>query len=175
MYESRRVRDGSPQERFHFDGIGGQRYYVATATHNAMANEGWIWSADWRIPSRQGAGKAVEDEILDRMRAHAWCEHDVFAVHLSLEEALVNAIKHGNGLCDSKTVSVACRLSSDRLWVCITDEGTGFCLEEVPDPTDEENLERPCGRGIMLMRSFMSCVKYNDQGNCVEMEKHRAS
>jgi len=141
-----------------------------------MAQEAcWIWSADWCIPSRHGAGKAVEDEILDRMRAHEWSEHDVFAVHLSLEEALVNAIKHGNCLCDTKNVSVSCRLAKDRLWICITDEGAGFCPEDVPDPTEEENLERPCGRGIMLMRNFMSQVKYNKQGNCVEMEKHRAS
>lgn len=140
-----------------------------------MSNDSWIWSADWRIPSRHGAGKAVEEEILDRMRACEWVEHDVFAVHLALEEALVNAIMHGNGLCPSKSVSVTCRLSQDRLWICITDEGTGFCPDNVPDPTDEENLERPCGRGIMLMRYYMSRVEYNAQGNCVEMEKHRAS
>ena len=138
-----------------------------------MSHEPWIWSADWRIPSRHGAGKAVEEEILDRMRALDWVEHDVFAVHLALEEALVNAIIHGNGLCASKTVSVTCQLSSNRLLVCITDEGTGFSPEKVPDPTEEDNLDRPCGRGIMLMRNFMSSVNYNAQGNCVEMEKRR--
>jgi serine/threonine-protein kinase RsbW len=55
----------------------------------------------------------------------------------------------------------------------IEDEGTGFKLEEVPDPTADENLERPCGRGIMLMRSFMSLIEYNERGNRVILEKSR--
>jgi serine/threonine-protein kinase RsbW len=139
-----------------------------------MSNESWIWSANWQIPSAHGAGKTVEDEILARLRAHDWVEHDVFAVHLALEEALVNAIIHGNNLCPNKSVSVTCRLATDRLWVCITDEGAGFSPENVPDCTDEENLDRPCGRGIMLMRCYMSDVKYNARGNCVEMEKRKA-
>ncbi len=55
----------------------------------------------------------------------------------------------------------------------IEDEGTGFTPEEVPDPTSIENLEKPCGRGIMLMRAFMSRIEYNDQGNRVILEKVR--
>ncbi|MCE9553387.1 MAG: ATP-binding protein [Planctomycetes bacterium] len=139
-----------------------------------MENPSWSWLSDWRIPSRHGAGKPIEEEILGQLREHGWVDRDVFAVHLALEEALVNAIIHGNGLCSTKWVSVDCKISSERLWIRIADEGTGFCPGNVPDPTDPENLERPCGRGIMLMRNFMSRVDYNAEGNCVEMEKHRA-
>jgi len=57
--------------------------------------------------------------------------------------------------------------------VVIEDEGAGFCLQDVPDPTDDENLEKPCGRGIMLMRAFLSVVEYNERGNQVILEKHR--
>src|SRR5205814_1974688 len=132
-----------------------------------------IWAADWQIPSQHGAGKVVEEEILAQLRQQQWGEHDLFGVHLALEEALVNAILHGNGLCQTKQVNVACRLTPERVWIRISDEGRGFCVADVPDPTDPVNLERPCGRGIMLMRSFMSRVEYNVQGNCVEMEKAR--
>jgi serine/threonine-protein kinase RsbW len=55
----------------------------------------------------------------------------------------------------------------------IADEGSGFNPEQVPDPTDPENLECPSGRGIMLMRSYMNRVEYNAAGNKVVMEKHR--
>lgn len=127
------------------------------------------------IPSDTSAGQSVQDRIIGFLEALDYHDRDVFGVRLAIEEALVNAIKHGNCLCDTKNVSVSCRLAQDRLWICITDEGAGFCPEDVPDPTEEENLERPCGRGIMLMRNFMSEVKYNKQGNCVEMEKHRGS
>ena len=55
----------------------------------------------------------------------------------------------------------------------ITDEGPGFHLSEVPDPTADENLERPCGRGLMLIRAFMDEVSYNESGNQVRLVKRR--
>ena len=64
-------------------------------------------------------------------------------------------------------------MSPERLWIQIRDEGAGFNPEEVPDPTDPDHLEIPSGRGIMLMRAFMTRVEYNDLGNCVVMEKQR--
>jgi serine/threonine-protein kinase RsbW len=59
----------------------------------------------------------------------------------------------------------------DRLEVRITDEGIGFDPSDVPDPTAVENLERPCGRGLMLMRHYMTEVSYNERGNSVYMIK----
>ena len=55
----------------------------------------------------------------------------------------------------------------------IADEGKGFDPCDVPDPTAPENLERPCGRGIMLMRHYMTTVAYNEHGNVVSVEHHR--
>ncbi|MND07935.1 hypothetical protein D3C83_302450 [compost metagenome] len=57
--------------------------------------------------------------------------------------------------------------------IVIEDEGPGFRMDDVPDPTAEENLERPCGRGIMLMKAFMSLIEYNATGNRVTLEKQR--
>ena len=98
---------------------------------------------------------------------------DVFGVRLALEEALVNAIKHGNGMDPNKKVHIECRVSRERVWIRIRDEGEGFDLNALPDPTLEENLEKPSGRGVLLMREFMTNVEYNDRGNCVTLEKHR--
>jgi serine/threonine-protein kinase RsbW len=142
------------------------------STH--MSQPAWSWTVEQAIPSERGAGRQIIEEVLGQLEQRRWTDHEVFSVRLALEEAIVNAIKHGNGLDDRKQVRVACKLSADRLWIKITDEGTGFDPGQVPDPTDPVNLEKPCGRGIMLMRSYMNRVQYNTRGNVVEMEKQRA-
>ncbi|MBX3448073.1 MAG: ATP-binding protein [Planctomycetaceae bacterium] len=126
------------------------------------------------IPSETAAGQAVQDRIIQRLEARGFTDRDVFGIRLSLEEALVNAIKHGNGMDPSKSVRVCCQIDTETVVVEIEDEGDGFQPEEVPDPTAEENLERPCGRGIMLMRAFMTRVEYSDHGKCVTLEKRRS-
>ena len=94
---------------------------------------------------------------------------------MALEEALVNAIKHGNGMDPAKQVQIDCRFDDDGVRIVIEDEGPGFDVTAVPDPTAEENLDKPGGRGIMLMRSFMSHVEYNELGNRLVLEKRRAA
>ena len=126
------------------------------------------------IPSDTEAGQAVQERIVSRLESLEYSVRDVFGVRLALEEALVNAIKHGNGLDPDKTVRVNCLIEDDLLRVEIEDQGPGFNMCEVPDPTAEENLERPCGRGIMLIKSFMTNVEYNAKGNRVVLEKKRS-
>jgi len=138
-----------------------------------MAEDRWIWSSDHLIPSRAGAGRRLLQELLDQLKRQHWVQHDIFSVQLAVEEALVNAIKHGNRLDHAKQVHVTCRVAADLLRVEIADQGGGFDLRAVPNPTDPQRLESPRGRGIMLMRSFMSRVQYNDLGNCVVLEKVR--
>ncbi len=127
------------------------------------------------IPSDTSAGQAVQERIVARLEQLEYSSRDVFGVRLALEEALVNAIKHGNRMDPEKSVRVECSVSSDFLRVIIEDEGPGFRPEDVPDPTQEENLERPCGRGIMLMRAFMSLVEYQGRGNVLVLEKRRVA
>ena len=98
---------------------------------------------------------------------------DVFGVRLALEEALVNAIKHGNRMDPDKSVRIGCQVCDKQVRIEIEDQGSGFDVSDVPDPTEDENLEKPGGRGIMLMRSFMSTVEYNASGNRLVMTKLR--
>jgi len=127
------------------------------------------------IPSEPAAGREVQDRIIGLLESHQFQEHDVFGVRLALEEALVNAIKHGNRMDPDKTVRIVCLVSDRRVRVEIEDQGCGFVPDEVPDPTADENLERPCGRGIMLMKAFMTLIEYNTVGNRVVLEKHRSA
>jgi len=127
------------------------------------------------IPSDTSAGQAVQERIVSRLEELEFSSRDVFGMRLALEEALVNAIKHGNRMDPDKTVRVEWAISSDFVRVVIEDQGPGFQPDDVPDPTMEENLERPCGRGIMLMRAFMSHVEYQGRGNILVLEKRRAS
>ncbi|REJ95252.1 MAG: ATP-binding protein, partial [Planctomycetota bacterium] len=105
-----------------------------------MSEESSIWSFDESIPSQRGAGQAIVTTVLEQLKAHDWSERDVFGVHLALEEALVNAIIHGNGLDAAKQVDVKCRLDADCFRVEVRDQGSGFQVTDVPDPTDEDCL-----------------------------------
>jgi serine/threonine-protein kinase RsbW len=126
---------------------------------------------DVSITSDLGAARQLQCEIEAALSAAAFGERDVFAVKLALEEALVNAIRHGNNLDPTKRVHVRYTVAPDRIDIRITDEGPGFNPEAVPDPTAPENLERPCGRGLLLMRHYMTEVEYSDCGRAVQMCK----
>src|SRR5579863_295752 len=123
------------------------------------------------IPSDTAAGQSVQDRIIQLLQELQYNERDVFGVRLAIEEALVNAIKHGNRMDPSKTVRITCQIAAQKIRIEIEDQGEGFLPSDVPDPTSDENLERPCGRGIMLMRAFMSSIVYNESGNRVVLEK----
>ena len=125
------------------------------------------------IPSDTAEGRKVQDRIVSLLEQNAFSMRDVFAVRLALEEALVNAIKHGNRMDPDKVVKVECWMLGEKVRIEIEDQGAGFDVNNVPDPTAEENLDKPGGRGIMLMKSFMSCVEYNNTGNRVVLEKER--
>jgi serine/threonine-protein kinase RsbW len=125
------------------------------------------------IPSDAAAGHAVQERILGLIESVPFDDRDVFGIRLALEEAIVNAIKHGNGMDPDKAVRIWCRVTQESVRVEIEDEGEGFTVEEVPDPTADENLERPCGRGIMLMRAFMTEISFNSRGNRVTLVKNR--
>ncbi|MHC4176777.1 MAG: ATP-binding protein, partial [Planctomycetota bacterium] len=121
-----------------------------------MSEEQWIWQRDHVIPSDTEAGRRVLNEVLQELEARHWCHRDVFAVHLAMEEALVNAITHGNRLDPEKQVRISCRMSPELIRVEIIDEGPGFDHTTLPNPTDPDRLECPCGRGVLLMKAFMS-------------------
>jgi serine/threonine-protein kinase RsbW len=126
-----------------------------------------------RIPSDTSAGQPLQERVVKLLEDLHYPDRDVFGVRLALEEALVNAIKHGNRENPRKHVRVRCEVDEHHVLIEIEDEGRGFLPENVPDPTTAENLERPNGRGIMLMRNFMNRIEYNATGNRVLLEKFR--
>ncbi|HJZ60138.1 MAG TPA: ATP-binding protein [Gemmataceae bacterium] len=130
-------------------------------------------AADVSIPSDLAEARRIQSEIEEALQASQFGEHEIFAIKLALEEALVNAIKHGNQMDPAKKVQVSYRITSERFDIRITDEGPGFNPDDVPDPTLPENLERGSGRGVFLIRGFMTEVQYHGCGNTVTMSKLR--
>jgi len=125
------------------------------------------------IPSDTAAARRVQDDIERGLKAHRFTEHDIFSVKLALEEALVNAIKHGNQMDRTKKICITYRITPERLEVHIADEGQGFDPKDVPDPMAVENLERPCGRGLLLIGHYMTEVIFHPPGNRLTMIKTR--
>ena len=125
------------------------------------------------ILSDPAEARRVQEHIEQLLQASPCQPHDLFSIKLALEEALVNAIKHGNQLDRTKKVQVTYHVHADRFEVQIVDEGPGFDPEEVPDPTLPENIEKGCGRGVFLIRGFMTEVTYHAPGNVVTMAKVR--
>jgi serine/threonine-protein kinase RsbW len=140
-----------------------------------MSDNRWIWRCDRVIPSNMEAGRRILAELLRELESAGWSRRDIFAVHLAMEESLVNAIRHGNRLDPSKRVSIQCRMDSDLVRIEITDEGPGFDPNEIPDPTAADRLDVPGGRGLLLMRTFMSRVEFSDRGRRILLERRRSN
>ena len=126
------------------------------------------------IRSDLNAARKVCDRVLEATEAHGYGQECTFAIRLAVEEGLDNAIKHGNRFVAEKRVEVQFDIDPKRAVITITDEGDGFDPAVVPDPTTDENIEKPTGRGIMLMRAYMDEVRFNDRGNQVCIVKNNS-
>lgn len=124
------------------------------------------------IKSDLKAARKVGTRVLSAAQANGYDEACTFAIRLAIEEGLNNAIKHGNRFIPDKRVEVEFDIDKKRATITITDQGDGFDPSAVPDPTTDENLQKPTGRGIMLMRAYMDKVCYNSRGNQVCMVKN---
>ena len=112
---------------------------------------------------------AVEDLV---RRCESLCPDRrrlLFNFRIGLSEALANAILYGNADAPDTRVRVELRIETERIRVCVTDQGGGFDPAAVPDPTLPENIAKPVGRGIFLMRALMDEVTFNDSGNSVTL------
>jgi len=117
----------------------------------------------------------VQKAILAQMDSFGYPEAARFAVRLALEEAIANAFKHGHrNLPPGLPISVEYRVEDTRVELAVEDQGPGFNPADVPDPTLDENLECPSGRGLLLMRAYMGEVKVEGRGNRIVMrfQKH---
>ncbi len=123
------------------------------------------------IPNQLAAAKATEQNILDEVERYRYSEACCFAIRLALEEAVTNAIKHGNRNDPQKHITIRYRVTPEEAIISLTDEGNGFKPEVIPDPTLDENIGKPNGRGIMLMRAYMDEVDFHQSGREVRMVK----
>ena len=125
------------------------------------------------IPSRLAEVAKVQAAVIEAAREQGYSKEVIFAVQLSLDEAVTNAIRHGNKLDESKSVTVDYTITPEKITVTICDEGDGFDPCNIPDPTLDENLTCPSGRGVMLIQAYMTSVSYNDKGNCLTLVKEK--
>ena len=136
----------------------------------------WTWTYNKTFSSQVELGVELIRTLISHLESKQWPPKDVFGIHMAMEEAVMNAIKHGNQRDPSKDIHVVLKTCDDKLlFVKVTDEGDGFDPNAVLDCTADENLEKICGRGLMLMKSYMDSVEYNSKGNSVEMTKARPS
>ena len=131
------------------------------------------WTCDRRIASRIEEGCHLIKEFVTELGNAGWEEPDAFGVHLAFEEAIMNAIKHGNKQDPNKQVRVSIAIWPKVVEIRIEDQGSGFDPDDLPDPTDDDHVENESGRGVMLIRHFMDDVEFNDCGNCVLMRKSK--
>jgi serine/threonine-protein kinase RsbW len=109
-------------------------------------------------------------------RSHGFGDETIFAVDLAIRESVANAVKHGNKFDKEKSVQLTLSDIDQGLEIKVRDFGTGFRVEDIPDPTNPENLLKTDGRGILFMRSFMDVVEWSNPeggGLLVTMVKRR--
>lgn len=123
------------------------------------------------IPNDREAIERVQQEVVQAVERHSYPKAAVFAIRLSLHEAIANAFGHGHkNLPATVPVKVSYAVSDKKVTLAVQDQGPGFDPHRVPDPTLDENLEVPSGRGLMLMRAYMTRVEYNANGTRLELE-----
>ncbi len=137
----------------------------------AQGNE--VFSRRFVLPNRRAEIEAVQRQVMEALQQRRYDTESCFAVRVALGEALANAFKHGNRDDAEKAVTLECRIDATRVTLEVEDEGEGFDPSSVPNPTEPENLDIPSGRGIALMRSYMTEVSFVPPGNRVRLTYER--
>ncbi len=125
-----------------------------------------------KIPSEIRSIKNVSSRILADLEPHGLDDDHIFDIRLCVDEAVRNAIVHGNKSKKRLSVSIAYSIYPDRVEVEVSDEGAGFDYDNLPDPTTEENIMRNSGRGVLIIRKLMDRVEFRAPGNVVRMVKY---
>jgi serine/threonine-protein kinase RsbW len=126
---------------------------------------------DFKMPSDLAYLDGVLDYLNERMLKLGIVKPGDSDLVIALDEAIVNAVKHGNKCDPRKAVHVIAEFDSDGARFTVADEGAGFARENVPDPTDSCRLLETSGRGLLLINHIMDEVCYNQAGNRLEMFK----
>jgi len=122
-----------------------------------------------QIPSLSDNIRIIES-FIDNAKEKFQFNDDIYGnIMISVTESVNNAIKHGNKNVTSKNVSISLLLNESQLKFRIEDEGSGFDYHNLPDPTAPENIEKPGGRGIFLMKHLADEVVFSENGSVVEL------
>jgi len=121
------------------------------------------------VPSLSENIRMIES-FIDNAKEKFQLDDDIYGnIMIAITEAVNNAIKHGNHSDSSKNVSLSLSLDDSLIKFRVEDEGQGFDYENLPDPTAPENLEKPGGRGIFLMKHLSDEVEFKEGGRIVEL------
>ena len=126
---------------------------------------------EFELPSDLSLMNGVLHYLIERVAALGVIKPDTSNLFIALDEAFVNAVKHGNRGDHRKLVRITADLSAKEARFTVEDEGDGFNLTDIPDPLDPANLFKTSGRGVLLIYNIMDEVKYNDRGNRLTMVK----
>ncbi len=131
-------------------------------------------SASLVLASRLEEVTAFMNYLLKVLTANEFAANELFAIQLAVEEALVNAAKHGNRMDPRKQIHLRFAVRANGFQIQIRDEGQGFDPNRVPNPEDPLYRERPRGRGLWLLRNYMHEVQFNAKGNRVTLIRRRS-
>lgn len=126
---------------------------------------------EFELPSALSPMHSILDYLLKRVEKLGVIKPDQSNLFVALDEAFVNAVKHGNKYNAQKLVRITAELSSKEASFTVEDEGEGFDVNSIPDPLDPENLFKTSGRGVLFIYNIMDEVKYNERGNRLTMVK----
>ena len=115
----------------------------------------------------------VQDVVLALMEQFEYSEHDLFSVRVAFEEALANALLHGHQGDVSNVIEVTWIVNDESVELEVIDQGRGYDPETIPDPTANENLTLPSGRGLAMIHAFMHDVHVNVRGNHLRMIRRK--
>ncbi len=121
------------------------------------------------IPSL-GENIRIIESFIDNAREKFQIDDDIYGnIMIAVTESVNNAIKHGNRNNKQKNVSLCLMLNENIISFEVKDEGLGFDYSNLPDPTSPENIDKPGGRGIFLMRHLSDEVEFEDEGRIVKL------
>ncbi len=122
-----------------------------------------------QIPSIQHNVRIIES-FIDNAKERFHLDDDLYGnIMIAVTEAVNNAIKHGNSMNEKKNVYLSLHLEKSIIRFVVKDEGKGFDYQNLPDPTLPENLHKPSGRGIFLMKHLADEVSFKEGGRIVEL------
>src|SRR3989338_3660275 len=125
----------------------------------------------WRVPSDLSEVQKASARVISFFKPLGLSDAYRFDIRLCLEEALINAMKYGNGLKREVPVELKAGFNDKKIWLELEDRGKGFDVRKVGDCTRGENLLKGGGRGIYLIHQLMDEVRYNARGNSIWMTK----